>query len=146
VAHDGELEFDRIFAVERPLALQRIDPRGDGPTHRGQDGPLVLVELDEEQLERARTDGFEVIVFAGHHNEAWGHVPAKPDPEPFRVACDALGVAPERTAHVGNAPEADVAGAAAAGLTSVLVGGRGLPDTPEPDHVVDSVAALDGLL
>jgi putative hydrolase of the HAD superfamily len=92
------------------------------------------------------SEGFETVVFAGHHNEAWGHVPAKPDPEPFRVACDALGVAPERAAHVGNAPEADVAGAASAGLTSVLVGDREPVDGPEPDHAVGTVADLDGLL
>lgn len=111
---------------------------------------LVTNGGPEMQWDKLRTlgleDGFEVIVFAGHHNETWGHVPAKPDPEPFRVACDALGVAPERTAHVGNAPEADVAGAAAAGLTSVLVGGQRLPDAPDPDHVVDAVADLEGLL
>lgn len=92
------------------------------------------------------TDRFEVVVFAGHYNEEWGYVPAKPDPEPFRLACDTLGVAPERTAHVGNAPEADVAGAAAAGLTSVLVGERAPVDGWDPDHDVDAVADLDGRL
>ena len=111
---------------------------------------LVTNGGPEMQPDKLRTlaleDGFEVVVFAGHHNDEWGHVPAKPDPEPFRVACDALGVAPERTAHVGNAPEADVAGAAAAGLTSVLVGGREPVDGAEPDHVVGAVADLDGLL
>jgi putative hydrolase of the HAD superfamily len=111
---------------------------------------LVTNGGPEMQWPKLRTlglsDGFEVVVFAGHHNEEWGGVPAKPDPEPFRLACDALGVAPERAVHVGNAPEADVAGAAAAGLTSVLVGGRDPVDGREPDHAVDAVADLDGLL
>lgn len=111
---------------------------------------LVTNGGPEMQWDKLRTlglaDAFEVIVFAGHHNEEWGHVPAKPDPEPFRVACDALGVAPEQTAHVGNAPEADVAGAATAGLTSVLVGGRSPAAHASPDHAVGSVADLDGLL
>ncbi|MFB6168757.1 MAG: HAD family hydrolase [Haloferacaceae archaeon] len=113
---------------------------------------LVTNGGPEMQWDKLRTLGleeaFDVILFAGHHNEEWGHLPAKPDAEPFRVACDALGVAPERTVHVGNAPEADVAGAAAAGLTSVLVGGREPVDGAEPDHTVGAVAdllALDGL-
>jgi putative hydrolase of the HAD superfamily len=46
---------------------------------------------------------------------------AKPDPEIFRLALDALGVAPERAAHVGDTPAADVAGARAAGVHPVLV-------------------------
>jgi putative hydrolase of the HAD superfamily len=111
---------------------------------------LVTNGGPEMQWDKLKTlglaDRFEVVVFAGHHNEEWGHVPAKPDPEPFRLACDALGVAPERTAHVGNAPEADVAGAAAAGLTSVLVGEREPVDGWDPDYDVDAVADLDGCL
>jgi putative hydrolase of the HAD superfamily len=39
----------------------------------------------------------------------------KPDPEPFRVALESLGVPPERTVHVGD-HESDELGAAAAGL------------------------------
>jgi putative hydrolase of the HAD superfamily len=39
----------------------------------------------------------------------------KPDPEPFRVALDRLGVPPERAVHVGD-HESDERGAAAAGL------------------------------
>lgn len=90
------------------------------------------------------TDAFGVEVFAGHPNdhENWGVVAAKPDPEPFRVALDRLGVPPERAAHVGNAPAADVAGAARAGLTTVLVGGGDAGDGPAPDHAVDSVLGL----
>jgi len=90
------------------------------------------------------TDAFDVEVFAGHPNDHadWGVVAAKPDPEPFRVALDRLGVPPERAAHVGNAPAADVAGAARAGLTTVLVGDDGHDGGPTPDHVVGSVADL----
>lgn len=39
----------------------------------------------------------------------------KPDPEPFRVALQSLGVPPERAVHVGD-HESDERGAAAAGL------------------------------
>ena len=40
----------------------------------------------------------------------------KPDPEPFRVALERLGVDVARTVHVGDSDEHDRAGAAAAGL------------------------------
>jgi putative hydrolase of the HAD superfamily len=92
-------------------------------------------------------DAFETVVFAGHHNEGVGSVPAKPDPAPFNLALRNLGVAPGDTVYVGNAPEADVAGGAAAGLTTVLVGDRDPADGPvAPDHAVDAVADLPDLL
>jgi len=46
---------------------------------------------------------------------------AKPDPAIFRLALDALGVAPEHAIHVGDTPAADVEGARAAGVHPVLV-------------------------
>lgn len=41
---------------------------------------------------------------------------AKPDPGIFRLALDAVGVAPERAVHVGDSLTADVRGAEAAGI------------------------------
>jgi putative hydrolase of the HAD superfamily len=51
---------------------------------------------------------------------------AKPDPRPFQVALERLGVDAARTLHVGDDAETDVAGAQAAGLSAVLLdrGGR----------------------
>ena len=46
---------------------------------------------------------------------------AKPDPRIFRLATDALGVAPEQTLHVGDLYDYDIVGARAAGLIPVLV-------------------------
>jgi putative hydrolase of the HAD superfamily len=46
---------------------------------------------------------------------------AKPDPRPFHVALERLGVAPERALHVGDSAEADVAGAHAAGMAGLLL-------------------------
>jgi putative hydrolase of the HAD superfamily len=43
----------------------------------------------------------------------------KPDPRIFQLALLTLGVAPERTIHVGDSARADVAGALAAGVTPV---------------------------
>jgi putative hydrolase of the HAD superfamily len=46
---------------------------------------------------------------------------AKPDPRPFQVALERLGVEPEQCLHVGDDAETDIAGAAAAGVAAVLL-------------------------
>ncbi|ELZ23166.1 HAD-superfamily hydrolase, subfamily IA, variant 1 [Halosimplex carlsbadense 2-9-1] len=83
-------------------------------------------------------DRFEVVVHGGHD------APYKPDPEPFHLALDELGVAPDRTVHVGNSHAADVTGAHAAGLRSVWLadGDRSAALDPEPHHVVESLHDL----
>lgn len=80
-------------------------------------------------------DRFETVVHGGHD------APYKPDPEPFHLALDEIGVDPERAVHVGNSLEADVAGALAAGLGAVWLadGDRALEPDLEPDHVVESL-------
>jgi putative hydrolase of the HAD superfamily len=67
---------------------------------------------------------------------------AKPDPEPFRRALAALGVAPEHALHAGDEPDEDVAGARAAGVTPVLVDRAG---GAQADGVA-VIASLEGLL
>ena len=79
-----------------------------------------------------------------------GALPApKPDDRAFTVLCEALGTAPEATAYVGDAPEADVAGAAAAGLRAVQVLYEGGPEphpgataTVERSRLVERLPAL----
>jgi putative hydrolase of the HAD superfamily len=51
---------------------------------------------------------------------------SKPDPAIFRLALDAVGVAPADAIHVGDTPAADVEGARAAGVTPILVDPYGL--------------------
>lgn len=67
---------------------------------------------------------------------------AKPDPAIFAHALALAGSAPERAWHAGDSPEADVAGARAAGVTPVLVARHG--ELAPPGVAV--VSALDGLL
>lgn len=61
-------------------------------------------------LEEARLDGYFAEIVSSAEAGA-----AKPDPEPFRLALRRLGVAPERTVHVGDG-DTDRDGAAAAGV------------------------------
>ena len=75
---------------------------------------------------------------------------AKPDPAIFLAACELLELPPDEVLHVGDHPEADVAGAARAGLRSCWINrtgddGRRADWTlagVEPDLHFDSLAGL----
>jgi len=56
----------------------------------------------------------------------------KPDPRIFLAACDALGVSPERTAHVGDSVPRDVEGARGAGLIPIWFAPEGVEAVAEP--------------
>ncbi len=79
--------------------------------------PLALVSdtgltpgrLLREHLKRQGLDVFQAYSFP----DETGYV--KPKPEAFRVALEALGVAPEEALHVGDLPQTDIKGAFATG-------------------------------
>ena len=67
----------------------------------------------------------------------------KPDPRIFEEALRISGVRRERVIHVGNDPVADIRGAVAAGIDTVLVDREGDIDAPEATFVIPD---LNGLL
>lgn len=70
---------------------------------------------------------------------------AKPDKAAFTPALEALGVSGKRVWHVGDSLAADVAGANAAGLTSVWLNRYGSirdEQDPEPDIEISSLSHL----
>jgi FMN phosphatase YigB (HAD superfamily) len=74
---------------------------------------------------------------------------AKPEPAIFRVALERLGVQPNQTLFVGDSPEFDMRGAAAAGIPFVWMNPRGevMPaDVPAPVAVIERLAELVPLL
>ncbi len=107
----------------------------------GAEYDLALVTNGSPEMQDPKLDAldlwdhFETVVYAGHD------VPAKPAAEPFERALSALGTPPQRAVYVGDDPEADVDGAAAVGLRTVLVGDT-TPGDREPTHRVDDVAPL----
>lgn len=73
----------------------------------------------------------------------------KPDPAIFRIAADLLRVDPASALFVGDHPEADIAGAAAAGMrTAWLRQGRQWPEhaPSPPDLVIDSLTELGPII
>jgi HAD superfamily hydrolase (TIGR01509 family) len=73
---------------------------------------------------------------------------AKPDPEIFRHACRALGVAPAEAVYVGDDPLLDVMGAQRAGMRTVWINrfGRALPPEIRPDAVCTTLDQLEAWL
>jgi putative hydrolase of the HAD superfamily len=71
----------------------------------------------------------------------------KPHGEAFRLGCEAMGTAPERTVYVGDSIAHDAEGALAAGLVPVWVDRWDDPwDPPAGVHRITSLAELPDLL
>jgi putative hydrolase of the HAD superfamily len=65
----------------------------------------------------------------------------KPDPRIFELACERLGVKPQRAAHVGDHHYADYLGAQALGMRAVLIDRF----DGQADHGVSVIRTLDSL-
>ncbi|THA68118.1 HAD family hydrolase [Streptomyces sp. A0958] len=70
---------------------------------------------------------------------------SKPAPEAFLASCEALGLPPAEVAYVGDEPDIDAVGAAAAGLTGIWLDRRGLGGRPELVRIT-TLGGLPGLL
>lgn len=85
---------------------------------------------------------FEVIIVAGE-----GGVPAKPDPLPFRLCLDQLGIAPSEAVYVGDDWRIDVCGSEAAGMHPVWLRHRSLRQScPQVETVAPVIDSLERLL
>jgi putative hydrolase of the HAD superfamily len=85
---------------------------------------------------------FEVIIVAGE-----GGVPAKPDPQPFRLCLDQLGIAPGEAVYVGDDWRIDVCGSEAAGMHPVWLRHRSLRRKwPQVETVAPVIDSLERLL
>jgi HAD superfamily hydrolase (TIGR01549 family) len=84
---------------------------------------------------------FEVIVVAGE-----GGVPAKPDPLPFRLCLEKLGIAPGEAVYVGDDWWIDICGSEAAGMHPVWLRHRSLrrnwPQVETAAPVIDHLERL----
>jgi putative hydrolase of the HAD superfamily len=85
---------------------------------------------------------FAAIVVAGE-----GGVPAKPDPLPFRLCLDQLGIAPGEAAYVGDDWRIDVCGSEAAGMHPVWLRHHSLRrNWPLVETAVPVIDSLERLL
>ncbi|MFE7774719.1 HAD family hydrolase [Streptomyces sp. NPDC057445] len=84
-------------------------------------------------------DRFEAVVCAVELGVS------KPDAAAFHAACDALGLAPQEVAYVGDHPDIDATGAVAAGLTGIWLDRGGQGGRPELIRIT-GLDELPGLL
>jgi HAD superfamily hydrolase (TIGR01549 family) len=110
---------------ERVQALTRLFPETEavlrGLEERGYRRALITNaqgQVREGKHRIGRYPGlarcFETIVVAGE-----GGIPAKPDPAPFRICLEKMGIAPDEALYVGDDWRIDVCGAQAAGMHPV---------------------------
>jgi len=81
---------------------------------------------------------FEAFVFSADLRKP------KPEPEPFLRALELLDVQARETVFVGDVLEADIAGAKAAGMTTVwkLNGRQDVPTSPDADYTIHDLWEL----
>jgi len=101
---------------------------------------VVVSNWDVSLHERLAETGLAALVDGAIASAEAGS--AKPDRAIFARGLALAGAAPEEAWHAGDSPEADVAGALAAGIRPVLVARDGAPAMPG----VAAIASLDGLL
>lgn len=110
------------------------------------DVPALVRDLRERYRVGLLTDGPRVAQRAKLETLGWtalfdavvvtGDLPAgKPDERAFRAICDELDVDAADAVYVGDRPDVDVAGAAAAGFRTVQVL---YPDGPDPHPAADA--------
>jgi putative hydrolase of the HAD superfamily len=142
---DPELgvEVARAYDDERDHTRVRLLPGATDVLDALADRPLAMVTNGDPEMQRPKLEAtgldayFETVVYAGHD------AAPKPDPAPFHLALDAIEGAPDQAVYVGNDPDADVGGAAAAGLDSVwLRNGATTRPRTEPTYTIESLSEL----
>jgi putative hydrolase of the HAD superfamily len=112
--------------------------------------PVACVTDGDPAIQRAKIralrleDAFDAIVIS----DELGREFRKPHPKPFLTALEALDVPPSAAVHVGDRPEKDISGAAAAGMAGAVRVRQGEyadvvdgPGAPVPLAVVHEVRA-----
>jgi putative hydrolase of the HAD superfamily len=104
---------------------------GHAPTQRHKVGALGLAPC------------FDLAVFTGDLPDGW----QKPSPEPFRLACEGLGLDPGRCLYVGDHPALDVPGPRRLGMVTAGVATGPFARREPPPHLAPDLrlAALEDL-
>ncbi|RKE17883.1 HAD family hydrolase [Streptomyces sp. TLI_171] len=112
----------------------------------GEHRRLGVITNGEGDVQRRKLHAVGLGALAPHTTASAEAGCAKPDPAIFRLACRTLGVAPERTAYVGDRLDVDAQAATAAGLLGIWLDREpsGEPAAVPRVHSLAEVAALLG--
>lgn len=146
-----ERGFDEDLAYELAAKYPERDPANvqflpgarEALDHLADRYDLGLVTNGAESKQREKLsslgvlDRFDSAVYATPESSI------KPDPDPIYEALDQLEARPEEAVMIGDSVEADVMGAKAAGVTSVLYGTESPSDRERrPDYRIESLREL----
>lgn len=112
----------------------------------------VLSNADEDMLQPL-IERAELQRWLTHWTSSEAARSCKPDRRCFEIALEKSGLAPDQVLFVGDSVEQDVAGAHAAGMTTVLIADGDHPapmhtgrEVPEPDFHISILSALPGIV
>jgi putative hydrolase of the HAD superfamily len=132
--------FERLVLFDDAVhTLQALRPRFK----------LGLVTNGPSRTQRPKIERFNLIDYLDLLIVSEEVGVAKPDPAIFAIALEQLGVAPGEALFVGDSPEFDLRGAAAAGMPFIWMNSRGetLPaDVVQPIATIERLAELLPLL
>jgi putative hydrolase of the HAD superfamily len=109
--------------------------------------PVACVTDGDPLIQRAklRALGLERAFDAIVVSDELGREYRKPHPAPFLRALALVGVEPANAVHVGDRPEKDLAGPAAAGLAAIRVRTGEYADADAPPGCPEPLATVDGI-
>ncbi len=176
---DRGIEYQKVFNIFLEQTIGRVDDRILAAAvvayRRARDSSLVLYPHCQLVLNRLIKQGYKVAVVSDAPRfEAWLRLTAlglqhtfdlvltfddtgahKPDPKPFRMALEKLGVQPERALVMGDWRERDILGGQNAGLHTVYArygdqysqyADKSGEATAEPDFVAEDMLQLLDIL
>ena len=103
------------------------------------DGMKGIKKMRLDQLEIVKD--FDVVVISGEDTPR-----TKPDPGPYLLVAERLGVKPNECVFVGDKPFTDIDGGNAAGMKTILLKRRDWGVKENSDFTVKSLAELQGIL
>jgi len=103
---------------------------------------LGLITNGSKALQYPKIDGLGIRLYFGAILVSEAEGIKKPDPEIFHRALRKLGTSPENAVFVGDNPEADIHGAAAAGMRAVWMQNSWWPEPSDVNATINRLSEL----
>ncbi len=136
------------YVSDRYRGLELFDDSIAIVNYVSQHAPVGLITNGPSKIQRDKIRHLAIgnlfqFILVSEEEGVW-----KPDPQIFERALAKLDVAPDAAVYVGDSPEHDIAGARAAGITSIWINrrGRSWPGGKRPDFEINTLMELPSLL
>jgi FMN hydrolase / 5-amino-6-(5-phospho-D-ribitylamino)uracil phosphatase len=133
-----------VYVADRYRGLELFPEAVDVVRQIGERANVGMITNGPSGIQRGKIDLLQIeplfpFILVSEEVDIW-----KPDPRIFHRAMELGKAAPEETVYIGDNPGHDVAGAHAAGITSVWVNRRGMdwPGGTPPHHEIFDLRQL----